>query len=224
MKVSVITCTHDRPEAMRLCARYVARQTITPWEWIVADDGVVDEWLTTEMNLIHLHRPSAPAGYASLCDNMTAALDMATGDVVVVFENDDYYASNHIEVAIKHLDGDGRSGCGVIRYYNVKHRKWRVMKNRGSALCNTAFVRELIPDMKAAVDSARRSCAHNIDGRFWGNIRAGVHDEATVIGMKGLPGTAGLGIGHRPGYGWHNDPNGAKLREWIGDDADNYVF
>lgn len=224
MKVSVITCTHDRPEAMRLCEEYVGRQTIRPHEWIVADDGVVMHPFTTDLNLVHIRRPTAKAGAASLCDNMSAALDAVTGDVVVIMENDDHYAANHIHCAMCHMDGDGRSGCGVIRYYNIKHRRWRVMMNRGSALCNTAFVRELIPDMKAAVDSARRSCAHNIDGRFWGNIRAGVHDEATVIGMKGLPGTAGLGIGHRPGYGWHNDPSGAKLREWIGDDADNYVF
>jgi hypothetical protein len=47
--------------------------------------------------------------------------------------------------------------------------------------------------------------------------------QMTVVGIKGLPGRAGLGVGHRPGTGWTPDPDFVRLRSWIGDDVDSYT-
>jgi hypothetical protein len=51
------------------------------------------------------------------------------------------------------------------------------------------------------------------------NLFTGNH----VIGIKGLPGRMGIGIGHRQSFKGQDDPDGLKLREWIGDDAGIYL-
>ena len=38
-KITVITCTGDRPEAFKLCRTWMSRQTRKPDQWIVVDDG-----------------------------------------------------------------------------------------------------------------------------------------------------------------------------------------
>lgn len=220
LKVSVITCTHDRPEAMALCEHYVARQTVRPHEWIVADDG--DNRYVPQMPCKRPERPVATAGALSLCDNMLAALDAVTGDVVVVMENDDWYSPNHIEVCLEQMRDAEVVGAGTLRYFNVAHRKYRVMQNRGSALCNTAFSVGVLPKMRDAVLQTRRSGSYGIDAAFWQSVDGKVHNHETVVGIKGMPGTSGLGIGHRPRGGWVDDPNMDMLRQWIGDDVEAY--
>src|SRR5690606_9776707 len=100
-------------------------------------------------------------------------------------------------------------------------------RNRGSALCQTAFTRRLLPDMRSAAQAAHAANDFGIDGRFWYSRTALATGPQTVIGIKGLPGTAGLGIGHRPRMntprGWQADPQFVKLREWIGADVENYL-
>lgn len=224
MRISVITPTADRPRGIELCERYMARQTVQPDEWIVADGGQTPARLT--MRQVHLRQPS-PSGAANLAGNILRALDAVTGDVVVIVEDDDHYLTTHIAECVKGLAKQPVYGCPTLKYYNIAHRMYVRMRNKGSALCQTAFRRELIPAMQ---DAARRAIAANdfgIDGRFW-SPRIGLATGAqTVVGIKGLPGTAGLGIGHRPKSGrgklWRKDPDMKVLRAWIGNDADNYA-
>lgn len=39
--LTVLTLTGDREGPLRLCGRYMARQTLKPRHWLVVDDGVV---------------------------------------------------------------------------------------------------------------------------------------------------------------------------------------
>jgi hypothetical protein len=77
-------------------------------------------------------------------------------------------------------------------------------------------------------DAAREAIdlgIYHVDRLFWQRVGPdGLHEDETVIGLKGLPGMKGIGIGHRPGAGWHPDPAGKKLREWIGEAADYYAI
>src|SRR5690606_22806587 len=118
-------------------------------------------------------------------------------------------------------------GCPTLNYFNVAHRCYVEMRNRGSALCQTAFCRELVPDMRKAAEQSMAARDFGIDRRFWAPRQRMATGPQTVIGIKGLPGTAGLGIGHRPqssrGKLWRSDPQFSTLRKWIGDDADAYV-
>lgn len=224
MRISVITPTADRPRGIELCERWMARQTVQPDGWIVADGGQVPATLT--MGQIHLHQPSPP-GAANLAGNLLRALDAVTGDVVVIVEDDDYYQPTHIEECVRGLRNRPVHGCPRLLYVNVQHRCWVQMGNRGAALCQTAFVRAEIPAMRRAAERARQAGRFGIDGNFWSGREALATGPATCIGIKGLAGTPGLGIGHRPrsapGRRWHPDPNLSELRRLIGADVEHYL-
>lgn len=224
MRISVITPTADRPRGIELCERWMARQTVRPHEWIVSDGGKTPARLT--MGQVHLHQPSAP-GAANLAGNILRALDAVTGDVVVIVEDDDHYAPDHLEACADGLRRAPAYGCPRLVYFNVAHRCWIHMANRGSALCQTAFRRELIPEMQRAAREAIAADSFGIDGRFWSSRQHMAQGRQTVIGIKGLPGTPGLGIGHRPKSGpgkrWRPDPNLDQLRRLIGADVEHYL-
>lgn len=222
MKISVITPTCDRPFGIALCERYMARQTVQPDEWIVADGGQALAPLT--MGQTHIHEPR-PAGAGNLTGNILNALDAVTGDVVVIVEDDDWYRTDHIEMALEGLAGAPVYGCNWLHYYHVGDRRWSKFRNRGAALCQTAFRRELLDRMKASAEYAASHASYSIDGRFWSGLERYATAPQTVVGIKGLPGTKGLGVGHRsnPRVNWTHDPDMTELRRWVGSDAENYA-
>lgn len=224
MRISVITPTADRPRGVELCEKWMARQTVQPHEWIVADGGQAPARLT--MGQVHLHR-TAPPGAANLANNVLRALEAVTGDMVVVIEDDDYYKPTHIEECARGLRNRPVYGCPRLLYVNVHHRCWIQMGNRGSALCQTAFVRSEIPTMRRAAERALQAGTFGIDGNFWSGRAALATGAQTCIGIKGLAGTPGLGIGHRPrsypGRRWRPDPNLDQLRRLIGADVEHYL-
>lgn len=227
MKISLITPTADRQFTFALAEKYVSRQTVKPFEWIVADDGLTPT--VTTMNQIHVRRERTHEGGKSLASNLLAALDRVKGDAVVIWEDDDWYSPQHLQVCAERLQGASATGCQWLRYYNVAHRMHVRMQNIGSALCNTAFRSELIGVMRSAAQDALDNNDFYIDRRFWQSVNSkrDCHDIETVIGMKGLPGRAGLGIGHRPKRSpskrWAHDPSKRVLREWLGPDAEPYL-
>jgi glycosyltransferase involved in cell wall biosynthesis len=227
MTITLITPTADQPMGMALAEYYMERQTVLFDQWIVVDDGIQSAKLT--MGQQHIIRQREHEGGRSLSSNILSALPHAMGDVVIIIEHDDYYAPDHIETCLRHLDsGAMAAGSGILRYFNVQHRLWRVMGNRGSALCNTAFTRDAVPYMQSAAQRAFEQNVIGVDNQFWtlmteNKFPVSIHDDNTVVGIKGLPGRIGLGIGHRPDpRQWIADPAMKKLREWIGDDVQFY--
>lgn len=223
----VITPTADQPLGMRLAERYMARQTVQPTRWIVADDGATHATLTAGQE--HLRRARTVDGGPSLAGNLLAALD-ALGPVsgaIVIWEHDDWYAARHLELCQTRLKTCGATGSIWQRYYNVPTRMFRIMRNIGSALCNTAFDASYRDLLRRAAEHAIAHNHYGIDRRLWEALPArarDLHQDNTVLGIKGLPGRAGLGVGHRPKREqWHADPEGAMLRTWIGADAEHYL-
>lgn len=222
MKVTIVTPTADRPAAWPLAERWMARQTLQPDQWIVADDGVAPAPLTAGQQ--HVRRQRKETGGASLAMNLLAAIPHVRGDVVLVMEDDDYYRPDHIAVCVERLRKHRAVGCTWLNYYNVRARAWRRIRNSCAALCNTAFRAECLPHLQQAAHGALAKGIYHVDRLFWQQVgTAGLHEQETVIGIKGLDGMPGIGIGHRPGPGWHPDAGGKKLREWVGADAEAYL-
>lgn len=213
--ISVITPTCDRPEGIALLQQYMARQTVQPDQWIIANGG--DAFNLDGATVINDKRQPGPE---NLAKNILNGLECATGDVILIMEDDDWYAPDHIEMQLKHLASCDATGDNTLRYFNLRAQAYRIMKNVGSALCQTAFKASLKPKMVEAAFDALTNKSYNIDGAFWSSVPRTVHNDHTVVGIKGLSGTVGLGIGHRPDARWKRDPT--KLREWIGQDAGNY--
>jgi hypothetical protein len=225
VNITAITPTADRPIAFALCEALMRRQTVHPDEWIVADGGETPTSCT--MGQIHIHAPRPP-GAANFANNLLNALRAATGDLVVIVEDDDFVRPDHIE-RMAELAARGCRLIGsedVTRYYNVARRCYRLMNNVGASLSQTALRRELLPLFRQTIETCMSKGSYGIDTTLW---RAAPRSDwafvgqMTVLGIKGLPGRAGLGIGHRPDNRWIADPHLAKLREWIGADADTYA-
>lgn len=224
MKITVLTPTADRPIAFALCEAMMRRQTVQPMEWIVADGGTIPVDCTMGQRHIHIPRQPGPTNFAN---NLLNGIAAAKGDVLIVVEDDDAYLPAHLETMAAVADKGYRliGTEDIQRYYNVAHRVWRVFNNVGSSLCQTAVRRELFPLFRKTIQECVGRNTYGIDTNLW--RAAGVNEwgftrQMTVVGIKGLPGRIGLGVGHRPDGRWTPDPDLAKLREWIGDDAETY--
>lgn len=223
MTISVITPTADRPLAFGLAERWMARQTRRPDQWIVADGG--RQPVTCTRGQVHLHE-ARPPGPQNFLANVRRGLAAATGDVIVWWEDDDWYAPTHLETICAQLTpGALAAGDDLQQYYHVRKRLYRTFNNKGASLCQTAFPREAIPPFLASVDRCQRGNSYGVDGGFWAALPRtawALRRTQTVVGMKGLPGQSGLGVGHRPAGGWKPDRAWATLRAWVGDDAAVY--
>jgi hypothetical protein len=204
----------------------MARQTLQPDEWIIADGGIAAARCTLGQVLL---RDPQPPGAANFANNLLNGLATATGELVVVAEDDDWYAPDHIETLHAAAMANPRAlaiGDDCQRYYNVAHRCWRRFANVGASLCQTAIRREAVPALVAVIRDCLGRGTYGIDTTFWRSIprdRWALTGRTTVLGIKGLPGCAGLGIGHRPGAGWTDDTELVQLRAMIGEDAGLYA-
>ncbi len=222
MKVTVITPTADRPAAWPLAERWMARQTRQPDQWIVADDGVAPAPLTAGQQ--HVRRQRKETGGASLAMNLLAAIQHVRGGVVLVMEDDDYYRPDHIAVCVERLRKHRAVGCTRLTYTTDRPRPSPRIRKSRAAQCTTANRAECRPPLQQAAHGALAQGIYHVDRLFWQQVgTAGLHEQETVIGIKGLDGMPGIGIGHRPGPGWHPDAGGKKLREWVGSDAEAYL-
>jgi len=145
-------------------------------------------------------------------------------------EDDDWYSPHHVADIVRRLETHDAVGCSIQRYYNVAVRKWAMMQNKGSSLCQTGFRYDLLPLFVECVATCWRGDRKGIDAEFWrrlhwqsnGRVQC-FDDRLDVVGIKGMPGRKGIGVGHDPTWGgWTDDPDMTKLVEWIGEDAEVY--
>ena len=204
--VTAITATYQRPEAFALCAKYLARQTRQPDQWLVLDGK-------EPMQL-------------KVADAIREG--RVQGDYVIWFEDDDWFAPDWIEWCVRGLDqGYDLVGEGQAIYYNVNHRWHSNCGNvRHASLCQTAMRSSLLAHVYRIV--ADFNCPW-IDVQLWNiecnkKLRLPEGHRRRVIGIKGMPGTKGYSREHRQVNGSDNEPDYdlSKLRSLIGDDAFYY--
>ena len=168
-------------------------------------------------------------GPKSLAQNLWWCLERAEGEIIFICEDDDWYGPEHIKECVNHLAQPGIKATGTIwqRYYHLPSLSHRTFKNVGSALCSTAFHRDLIPKLIESVSWCGKNNRKGIDRRFWDSLPDECKDifdpeHNQVIGMKGLPGRLSIGVGHNP-RGFEIDKNAELLHNWIGKDVDIYL-
>lgn len=221
--LTLLTTTGARPEAWALCVRWMSLQTYRgPVRWVVIDDGPQASPTTDFPRAwtIDVLRPAplwAP-GQNTQARNLQAGLGVIDdSEKLVIIEDDDYYGPRWLEHVAQWLDHHDVVGECRARYYNVKARVAHEHKNvEHSSLCSTA--------MKGPGTAAfRAACASKeqfIDLELWRTARKkALYESHQVIGIKGLPGRAGIGVGHRGSFKGTHDPMGYLLRAWVGEHA-----
>lgn len=227
MRLSVLTATCDRPEAVSLCLLYVGRQTVKAHEHIVIDDGVNPVPVT---GVRYFYKPEF-RGKGSMAKKVRWALEnnIITGDALVFAEDDDWLSPEWLATCARELARADLVGEGRNLYYNVRNRWWFDHGNMSHAsLCATALTRAAFP---ALLKEIKNNDDPFIDSRLWKNFRGRktlidpqrTHRRLT-IGIKAMPGLKGYGSGHDVDSGWAiRDPSLTRLRALIGPDAENYA-
>lgn len=223
--ITLLTCTGDRHVAFALCEKWMNAQTVRWDQWLVLDDS--EKPTTATLNQDYYYWPEL-RGKGSMVNKVKRALErnLIKGDILIVIEDDDFYAPDYIEwcaSALKQFDLVGE--CNNL-YYNVRYRWWFEHGNRTHAsLCATSMRRSVFPALLAECQNPNDPF---IDSRLWANCRLpkmafspGLKHRS--VGIKSMPGTKGYGSGHDRTSGWANyDPGMDKLRTLIGRDADAY--
>lgn len=95
-KVSLITPTYRREHFLRLAHRTVAAQTYPDIEWLVLDDSPAPSEYMRGLADPRIHYRHIPQRM-KLGAKRNELVAAATGDVIVHFDDDDYYAPHYVE-------------------------------------------------------------------------------------------------------------------------------
>lgn len=220
--LTLVTPTGCRPAAWALCERWMARQTYAgPVRWIVVDDGEQaqpvsfrrDDWQVEVIRPQPFWRP----GDNTQARNFRSALARVGDDArVAVIEDDDYYAPGWLQRVVDELETAELIGQGWNRYYHAKTGAIRINGNDTHAsLCASAFRSDALALFRRQCDRGPRL----LDVPMWKHAHSRrVFNDSLVIGIKGMPGRAGIAGGHEMTTDQPFD-----LREWIGADAEAYA-
>jgi hypothetical protein len=231
--LTLITPTADRQAALRMCQRWMQRQTFDGRvQWLIVDDGehhsrptlVRDGWTVT-----HVRKPRAANNNVSLSfrGNLATGLMRASSDRICIIEDDDHYKPSYLQWVSDSFDaGYELIGEARARYYDLRRGRWRRMANRRHAsLCQTSFGRSaVVPWLAGPSGQLRTSKRTTVDIRLWRKFRRQLktrllRDSLHVTGMKCLPGRTG--ITHESSLRIERtqpDRDYAVLRNWVGSD------
>jgi len=226
-KITVITPTGDRPLAFALCQKWMAAQTRQPDQWIVVDDGKVPLTQTVPMQYVR-REPTAKDPKFTLALNLKKALPLVTGDRVIIFEDDDYYAPEYIETMSRMLMTRVLTGIMNAKYYYLPTGGYYQNHNdKHASFSQTAFRSAILPAIKEILDECQTPF---IDIQIWakfggqGKLFADT-DRPLFVSMKGLPGRAGIGGGHNVNlYRGKNDSSDRSiLKAWCPKNYQTYI-
>jgi hypothetical protein len=225
-KVTVVTPTGDRPEALELLRRWIASQTRQPDQWLVVDDGKhrIKPKRVPEATVVR-RKPRADDPSCTLGKNLEAILPLVAHDKVLIMEDDDWYGPEYIDTMAALLDAHEVVGISGTKYYHPGIPGYREM-GRGdhASLSQTGFRKSAIPEVLKAIPFDANMPAFpecSVDMRLWKNCNGQGHlvpgaDMKLHCSIKGLPGRPGAGVGHDKRY-YTPDKDLTKFREWCGD-------
>lgn len=218
--IYLLTPTGGRPEAFALLVRYVATQSYTgPMHWIVVDDcepeTEMPERLPWHLRIQYVRpdwrwQPGQNTQAACLLEGLRYVPLDAT---LLIMEDDDVYLPAHVANMAQALENYELVGEGVARYYNISTQRQRTLPSaRHASLAATGVRGSALSALWAVCGAAKKG----IDFKLWQTFKGPkkLLDTANVVGIKGLPGRAGIGVGHRRDFGITDKSD--VLGAWIG--------
>jgi len=224
-RITCITPTGDRPLAFALCQQWMLHQTVKPDQWIVVDDGKIPLTPTYAMQYVRREpRPDDPK--YTLGRNLAAAIPLISGDKIFIIEDDEYYAPSYIEEMSRHLDRYEIVGIANSKYYHLPSGSHRMIgNNEHASFAQTSFRKSFLPILEKLLTGSVY-----LDMRLWraaGNRGYLFVDtqKPLYLGIKGLPGRAGIGGGHRLSIYDSNKDTADRpiLKKWVPQDYKIYL-
>jgi glycosyltransferase involved in cell wall biosynthesis len=226
--LTLLTATGARPAAWAICERLMMAQTYDgPVHWIIVDDGQHAQPVTFKRDGWKLSvispLPHWNPGHNTQARNLgVGALLVKPDDKLVIIEDDDYYHKDWLVTIDRWLNDFELAGECEARYYNINTKIYRKFDNQNHAsLCSTGMTGKAIEQFKSELKPDIKF----IDINLWKNFQGSKLLKSTnlTVGMKGLPGRAGIGVGHKKHFNGKKDINGDILAEWLGEDKALYI-
>jgi len=226
-RITAITPTGDRPLAFTLCRHWMEQQTVKPDQWIVVDDGKVPLKPSTGMQYIRRNpSPRDPAHTLNL--NIAAAIPHIRGDKILIIEDDEYYAPQYVETMSRKLEDHEMAGIIKAKYYHLPTGGYYQIANTlHASFAQTGFRRTILPKLTELIKDKNATL---LDMKLWTySLSHGKaylfndHSRSLYMGVKGMPGRAGIGVGHDVSSYNAFDKKRSLLKKWVPDDYQIYL-
>lgn len=217
MKYTIITPTrNERPNLLNLRHSYVKRMI----EYSNSEGHIFVNDLVIDTSLLPI-KPNTIDLWDRIKIGFLQALNTKT-EAVIIIEDDDWYAPNHISTILNNLSGNNITGPNQTIYHNpLENRMMHINHPNRSSLCSTALS---ITGIKLALKLNYPNAF--VDLQFWKNIttpNAYQSDQPTVIGIKHGIGKCG-GKGHNENFLKQLDKDNNWLKSIIpNDDYQNII-
>ena len=218
--IYLLTPTGGRPEAFSLLVRFVIDQDYRgPMHWIVVDDvepsTEMPEQLPWNLRIQHIQpdwRWTKGANTQAKC-LFEGLLHVPVDGTVIILEDDDAYLPNHVSNLTVSLEKYELVGERVAKYYNIATARYRRMASSRHASLSSVGVRGRGLGALRAILERHQT---RIDLELWRSFKGPkkLLDTENVVGIKGLPGRAGIGVGHKSTFGVPDRQD--VLGSWIG--------
>ena len=138
-KVSIIMATYNRADFIIETLESIKKQVFTDWECLIIDDGGTDNTadviapvLKLDSRFRYLKRPTKYIKGLPGCRNY--GLDLAKGDYIIFFDDDDIVHPQNLELSVLELSRNEVSFCRYIRavFYDTFDYKFDYSKDYNS--------------------------------------------------------------------------------------------
>jgi glycosyltransferase involved in cell wall biosynthesis len=150
-KVTVIMATYNRANYIYETLLSIQSQIFTNWECLIIDDGGTDNTEIIIAPMLHndkrfqfLKRPESYKKGLPGCRNY--GLDLAQGDYVIFFDDDDIAHPQNLELCVLELSKNEVSFCRYIRdvFFNDFHYKFDFSSNYTSFLITAKDIASIL--------------------------------------------------------------------------------
>jgi glycosyltransferase involved in cell wall biosynthesis len=133
--VSVITPTRNRDRFLKNALTYFRDQDYTNIEWLILDDGLqASEYLDdlTDENIFYQHMDRK----ISIGEKRNTLIEKAKGEIIIHFDDDDYYAPNYVSSMVSALTERGADLINLRGWFLYDVRSdffgyWDLMQKEG---------------------------------------------------------------------------------------------
>lgn len=228
--IALITPTGARPDQIRLCAEFMKKQTFTgDVLWILIDDADPETTHVINDNFRkgwtierYFPYPKWKLGTNTQARNLTVGINAVKDldvEAIFIIEDDDYYSPSYLEGMINAIKGYDVAGQLMTIYYDVVVKGWLRNGNRSHlSLFQIAFTKAMIPKFLRAMEMSNKFIDMNFCRLTIDEKRNFFNGKDLAIGIKGMPGRAGIGRGHRMDASYIADADYSVLRDLIGED------
>ncbi|WP_420465620.1 glycosyltransferase [Panacagrimonas sp.] len=221
--ITVVTPTGGRPEALARLATYVNAQTVREFKWIMCDDCDPASQVPQMRDgiTVEVIRPQWRwEGQNTHARSLIELLKTCEGPVIHC-EDDDVYLPDHIATMLQALRTADLVGQRVSHYWNAATRRYRAIPGTYHASLGASAMQGPATILLRMICGQQQT---RLDIDLWRSFsgRKSLLDTTTAVGIKGLPGRAGIGVGHRENFG-EPDPDGRMLKALIGHCAASYL-